>query len=44
MITQWLPQYQAQIESHIHDCFDRRYTSKEAVEITFEKAMRHAVE
>ncbi len=44
MITQWLPQYQAQIESCIHDCFDVRYNSNESTEIAFEQAMRHAVE
>jgi hypothetical protein len=44
MITQWLPHYQKQIESHIHGCFDARYNSTEPIEITFEEAMRHAVE
>lgn len=44
MIQIWLPQYQANIESYIHLCFDHRFSSSEATEKNFEEALRYAVE
>lgn len=43
-IVSWLPQYQRRIDQAIGDFFDARYSGEEAVEKTFEEAIRYAVE